>query len=155
MSEQKPVRHGTPPSWLLPLITKAHVAIYKLTSGRVGASTLGRPTLLLRTIGKRSGKNRTVALPFLEDGDSMVVVASNGGAPNHPAWYHNMSAASEVIVRNRDQVFWTRPEVVTGTTRGELWDELCKVEPAYLEYAAKAGREIPVVRLTYSRPYTG
>ena len=155
MSGRPPVRHGTPPSWLQPYITEVHVAIYKLTSGHIGASTLGRPTLLLRTIGRRSGKVHTVALPFLNDEESMVVVASSGGAPKHPAWYHNMMAAQEVIVRDRDQVFWARHETVTGAEREELWQQLVAVEPSYAEYARKTRREIPVVRLTYSRPYTG
>ena len=155
MSGQRPVRHGTPPSWLLPPITKTHVAIYKLTSGHVGANLLGRPTLLLRTIGRRSGKVHTVALPFLTDGDSMIVVASAAGSDKHPAWYHNMNAAPEIIVRNRDQVFWARHETVTGTEREDLWSELVAVEPAYAEYATKTSRPIPVVRLTFSRPYTG
>ena len=155
MAGQGPIKHGTPPSWLIPPITKTHVAIYKLTSGRLGANLLGRPTLLLRTMGRRSGKAHTVALPFLEDADSMVVVASNAGAARSPAWYHNLSAAPEVIVRNRSQVFWARHETIAGAERDELWTKLIAVEPAYAEYTQKTTREIPVIKLTYSRPYTG
>lgn len=155
MSGRPPVRHGTPPRWLIPTITKVHVAVYKVTSGHVGASLLGRPTLLLRTIGRRSGKVHTVALPFLNDGESMVVVASSAGSDKNPAWYHNMTAASDVIVRDRDQVFWARHETVTGPEREQLWHALVAVEPSYTDYAKKTDREIPVVRLTYSRPYTG
>lgn len=131
------------------------MAIYKLSSGHVGASLLGRPILLLRTIGRRSGKVHTIALPFLTDGESMIVVASAGGADKHPAWYHNMNSAAEVIVRDRDQVFWARHETVDGAERAELWEKLVALEPAYDQYAAKTKRVIPVVRLTYSRPYTG
>jgi deazaflavin-dependent oxidoreductase (nitroreductase family) len=155
MSDRRPGRHGTPPMWLLPYLTEAHVAVYKLSSGRLGATLMGHPMLLLRTIGRRSGKVHTVALNFLTDGESMIVLASSAGAAKHPAWYHNMNAASEVIVRNRDQVFWARHEPVEGAARTELWEKLVAAEPAYAEYAAKTDRVIPVVRLTYSRPYTG
>ena len=145
----------TPPMWLIPWISKAHVAAYKLTSGKIGADLAGKPGILLRTIGRKSGKVHTVCLPYIPDGDAMVVVASFAGADHHPAWFHNIKSAGEVLVRDRDKVFWATAEVVKGETRPALWQKVVEDSPWYAEYQEKTTRQIPMLRLTYDRPYAG
>ena len=88
------VSDWTPPGWLIPWISRTHVVLYKLSAGKVGSHVDGMPCIVLRTIGRRSGKPHTVCLSYLPDGDSMVVVGSFGGAEHHPAWYHNLQGQS-------------------------------------------------------------
>lgn len=150
--------HKTPPLWLIPWISKANVAIYKLTSGRVGASAAGKPVLLLRATGRRSGEPQTVALPFLRVGDDRVVVASFGGGPKNPAWFHNVrdrSVNPEVIVRDRGEVFWAEAEILSGDERARVWQLVVDDAPWYADYATRTTREIPLVRLRRTRAYTG
>ncbi len=144
----------TPPMWLIPWISRAHVAFYKLTSGKVGSDLAGKPGLLLRTTGRRSGKPHTVCLPYLPDENSKVVVASFAGADHHPAWFHNLKANPDVIVRDKRDVYWAKAKVVEGEDRPQLWDKVVNDSPWYGEYQTKTERQIPLVRLEYDRPYS-
>ena len=149
------VSNWTPPNWLIPWISRTHVVLYKLSAGKVGSHVDGMPCILLRTIGRRSGKPHTVCLSYLPDGDSMVVVGSFGGAEHHPAWYHKLRANPEVIVRDRERVFWAAAETLTGHEREALWEARIASAPRYSRYQGRTDREIPLIRFSYSRPYTG
>src|SRR6266446_8211090 len=74
-----------------PMLT-IHQWLYEHSDGRIGASLGGRPMLLLRTVGRRTSQPRTSALLYVRDGDAYVVIASKGGAPQHPWWFHNLTA---------------------------------------------------------------
>lgn len=80
-------------------ILRIHEAVYKATDGRVGHRAIGVPTLLLRTTGRRSGQPRTNALVYARDGDTYLLVASNGGADRPPAWLHNVKANPDVGIQ--------------------------------------------------------
>src|SRR5205814_3124058 len=80
-------------------ILRVHQRIYEATDGRIGHGTIGVPTLLLRTRGRRSGATRTNALVYARDGDAYLVVASNGGADRAPAWLHNLRANPQVEIQ--------------------------------------------------------
>jgi len=103
-----------------PLLT-VHQWLYKRSDGRIGASLGGRPMLLLRTVGRRTKQPRTAALLYARDGDAYVVIASKGGAPRHPGWFHNLIAQPEVEI----QVGWERipvhARVAEGEERSRLW----------------------------------
>ena len=146
------VRDWTPPQWLIPWISRTHIVLYKLTGGKVGGSVDGMPCILLRTVGRRSGKPHTVCLSYLPDGDSMVVVGSFGGADHHPAWYHNLRANPEVIVQDRKRVFAAKVETLTGDKREALWKARTAGAPRYARYQERSDREIPLVRLSSSTP---
>jgi deazaflavin-dependent oxidoreductase (nitroreductase family) len=105
------------------------------------------PTLLLTTIGRKSGKSITLPLIYGADGDTQVIVASKGGAPEHPAWYLNLQADPHVEVQVIDKKFHATARVATGTERQRLWDKLVEVYPPYTDYQKKTTREIPVVVL--------
>jgi len=96
-----------------------------------------------------------VALTYLPDGDKMVVVGSFGGNDRHPAWYHDLMAAGEAAVRDRERVFWVTAELAEGAEREALWELVTAAYPRYNNYQAATSRVIPLVRLAYSRPYTG
>ncbi len=125
-----------------------HVRLYRETNGAVGhiwkeASTV----LLLTTSGRRSGKPRTVPLIYARDGDRFVIVASKGGAPDHPGWYRNLEYTPEVEVRVESEVFPARARTASGEERERLWRKVNEVWRHYDEYALMTPREIPVVVL--------
>lgn len=105
------------------------------------------PTLLLRTKGRRSGNPRVTPLIYGRHGEDYVIIASNGGAPNHPAWFLNLSADPEVRFQVGSDKFRGRARVADASERQALWAEMAKIYPPYDEYQQKAGREIPVVLL--------
>ena len=138
----------TPPHRLIPWISRTHIVLYRLSRGKVGGRVDGMPCILLRTIGRRSGKPHTVCLSYLPDGDSMVVVGSYGGADHHPAWYHNLAANPEVIVQDRERVFAATAETLTGDEREAVWEARVASSPRYTRYQERTDREIPLVRLS-------
>ena len=159
MTEQRSfgerVAMRTPPRWLIPWISRTHVALYKLTSGRVGAKLAGKPGILVRTTGARSGKVHTICLPFLPYEGDRVIVASFGGGPKNPAWYHNLRAHPDVVVRDRGRVFWAHATVVEGDERPAVWDAVVADAPWYATYQTRTTRTIPLIRLRETGPYTG
>jgi deazaflavin-dependent oxidoreductase (nitroreductase family) len=119
---------------------------YYVDFRRVGGSAL-TPTLLLTTTGRRSGEQRVVALIFGRSGKDYVVVASKGGAAQHPAWYLNLSANPEVQLQIRDERLRARARVAEGEERLRLWSVMAQIYPPYDQYQERAARQIPVVVL--------
>jgi deazaflavin-dependent oxidoreductase (nitroreductase family) len=125
-----------------------HQWLYTATDGRVGASLGGRPMLLLRTVGRRSGQPRTSALLYVRDGDAYVVIASKGGDPRHPGWFHNLMAAPEVEIQVGRQRVAVHARVAEGEERSRLWAQADEVNKGgYSAYQTRTDREIPVVVL--------
>ena len=132
---------------LFSVYVKANLALYKATDGRVTGSHGGAPVLLLTTTGRRSGKQRTTPLLYLEDDGTLVVVASYGGAPKHPAWYLNLSANPEVEVQIGRNVERRRARTADAEERSRLWPRLVAMYGSYASYQTRTTREIPVVIL--------
>ncbi|TWS19873.1 nitroreductase family deazaflavin-dependent oxidoreductase [Tsukamurella asaccharolytica] len=134
-----------------PEVLKAHGALYVRSGGRIGHKLLlGVPSLIVRTVGAKSGEPRTTVLTYVRDGDDYVVVASKGGAPRNPAWYHNLVKAGTVDVQVGTDRF---PATVEALKPGDgdyqrLWD-LADANNGgrYAAYQRKTKRPIPVVRL--------
>jgi proline iminopeptidase len=124
-----------------------HVRRYRETGGQEGYDWNNATTLILETTGRRSGKPRAKALIFRDDGDRYVVVASKGGADQHPAWYLNLLDHPEVEVQVKDDVFKATARTAEGEERARLWDRMAEVWPAYNDYQRKTDRQIPVVIL--------
>ncbi|EID53121.1 nitroreductase family deazaflavin-dependent oxidoreductase [Saccharomonospora xinjiangensis] len=125
-----------------------HVRRYEETDGEVGYTWMkGTPTLILTTTGRRSGQPRKSALIFGEYDGHHVVVASKGGAPDHPDWYKNLVANPEVMVQVKADKFAARARTATGEERATLWAHMAEIWPDYNEYQPKTDREIPVVVL--------
>jgi deazaflavin-dependent oxidoreductase (nitroreductase family) len=104
--------------------------------------------LLLSTTGRRSGLRRTTPMMFERDGDDLLVIASNVGAPAHPDWYLNLAAHPEVTVEVGDERFEAIAETTGGARRERLWTMLKQRYPFFADHEAKTAREIPVVILT-------
>jgi proline iminopeptidase len=112
-----------------------------------GYSEMTVPSLLLTTTGRKSGEAFIFPLFYGEEGDSIIVVASKGGAPDHPGWYKNLVANPEVEVQVGTRHFKAKARTVTGAAREGLWQKALKFWPPYADYAKKTEREIPVVLL--------
>ena len=130
------------------LIGDEHVKVYRETNGEQGYLWNGAPILLLTTTGRKSGEARTSALIFGRDGDDLLLVASQGGAPTHPNWYHNLSANPDVEVQVEGDVFPATARTATGDEKARLWSIMTDVWPNYDAYQERTDRAIPVVVLT-------
>lgn len=123
--------------------------IYKLTGGRYTTSgPLTIPQLTLTTIGRKSGKKRAVQLGYAEDGDDVLIVASNFGGTNHPAWSYNLDANPSAMIRlgaEDKQVIATR---LTDSEKAILWPSIAETIPQMKTYATKTDRNIKVYRLS-------
>ena len=125
-----------------------HVRRYRETGGEVGHIWKeGSTVLLLTTTGRRSGAETTAPLIYARDGDRYVIVASKGGAPDHPGWYRNLVKTPEVEVQVLDDVFRARARTAEGEERERLWATVNEVWPHYAEYQTRTERIIPVVVL--------
>lgn len=127
-----------------------HVRRYRETDGEVGYIwKRGTEILLLTTKGRKSGQERTMALIFREVGGEYVIVASKGGAPEHPAWFLNMrDNPDDVVVQVKGDVFPASFRIAEGDEREELWSLMTEVWPAYDDYQARTDRQIPIVVMT-------
>ncbi len=126
-----------------------HTQRYLDTGGEDGHEWRpGVPTLLLTTTGRRSGVKRRTALIYGRDNADYVLVASKGGAPEHPAWYLNLEADPQVELQVLDAVVPATARTATGEERERLWALMRQVWPAYDEYQTQTDREIPVVVVT-------
>ncbi len=130
------------------LLLTVHQWLYEYSDGRIGATLGGRPMLLLRTVGRRTGQPRTAALLYVRDGDAYVVIASKGGSPRHPGWFHNLIAKPDVEIQVGRERIAVRARVAEGKERSRLWARADEVNRGqYAEYQSRTNRVIPVVVL--------
>ena len=115
----------------------------KATSGPF----VGREVLILSTRGARSGEARETPLVYTRDGDRYVIIASKGGAPTHPHWFHNLQAHPEVTVEAGGEKFKARAEVIDGDDYERLYQHHASINPGFNEYRKQTTRHIPVVVL--------
>jgi deazaflavin-dependent oxidoreductase (nitroreductase family) len=130
------------------LFGEEHVRRYRETGGEVGHIwRCGSKTLLLTTTGRKTGKPRTTPLIYERAGDDFVIVASEGGAPEHPGWYQNLAKEPTVEVQVKNDVFACKARTATGEERERLWKLAAQQWPDYDAYQKRTDREIPVVVL--------
>jgi deazaflavin-dependent oxidoreductase (nitroreductase family) len=122
-----------------------HVRVYRETGGERGYHWRGTTILLLTTTGRSSGERRTTPLIHRTDSDRWIVVASKGGAPQHPSWYENLEADPEATIQVLSEEIPVRASTAEGEERSRLWSLMAEVWPAYDDYQTKTDREIPVV----------
>src|SRR5690606_39708952 len=116
------------------LLTPSHSCVLPTTRGRVGqrCSTTRLPLLLLSTTGRRSGEPRTTVLGYVEEGENLVVVASKGGLPEHPAWYLNLVANPEVTVELHGSRRTMRARIAHSDARDRLWKTITPLDPRFI-----------------------
>lgn len=149
MSDTKTRPPKPPPPWFVHTFWRAHRALYRLSGGRflwTPASKRGWGAMHLTTIGRKSGKQRSVIVGYLEDGPNLVVVAMNGGEEGHPAWWLNLEAHPDAVIRlARQDPRPVRARAATGQERDRLWQRWVSVDPDHDVYAARRSTETPVV----------
>lgn len=107
----------------------------------------GQPLMILHTTGARSGQEHEAIVTYSRDGDLYVIAASKGGAPDHPAWYHNVRAHPVVKVEIGGETFQARATVASEAERDRLWNQHATELPQFREYPKKTDRVIPVIVL--------
>jgi F420H(2)-dependent quinone reductase len=134
-----------------PLLNRAfgaHGWLYGATKGAIGHRLPGLPPfLLLDHVGAKSGIERTSPLVYFEDGDDLVIVASKGGYPRHPGWFHNLRANPETTVQVGSERRRVRARIATDAERNRLWPRAVETWAGYDDYQARTDRKIPLVIL--------
>lgn len=133
---------------LLDRLMRGHAALYRATGGVVGHRVpFLPPMLLLDHVGAKTQTKRTAALVYVRDGDDLVIVASKGGYPKHPAWFHNLKANPDVAVQVGRERREVRARVANPHERERLWPRAVEVWAGYADYQKRTDREIPLVIL--------
>lgn len=120
---------------------------FRTNGGKVGGYFEGSTLVLLTTKGAKSGKPTTTPVMYLADGDRYVIIASNGGADHHPAWYHNLRAHPSATAEIGTESFEAKAEFIDGEERDQLYARMVAIAPGFAEYEAKTTRRIPVLAL--------
>ena len=131
-------------------MNKGIIEEFRSNGGKCSGRFEGAPMILVTMTGAKSGRRLISPLVYGTDGDDIVIMASKGGAPNHPSWYHNLVANPAVTVEVGTDTWEATAELTTGDERKRIFDAQAAAMPQFAEYeksAAEAGREIPVFRL--------
>ena len=132
--------------------SREQVELYESSGGTEGTTLRGRPVVILTSVGARSGKIRKTPLMRVEHDGRYAVVASLGGAPTHPVWYHNLVANPHVELQDGPVKRDYTAREVTGEERATWWERAVAAWPDYAEYEKKTSRQIPVFVLTPTDP---
>lgn len=145
MDYMRVVDRGWP---VLRRLFKGHTAIYRATGGRIGHRLPGAPPmLLLDHVGAKSGTRRTTPLGYVPDGENVVLIASKGGHPRNPAWFHNLLANPDTTVQLGSERRAVRARLADPEERRRLWPRAVDLYPGYSHYKKRTAREIPLVIL--------
>jgi len=128
-------------------LTKLHTLVYRLSGGRLGAILLGMPMLLLSTRGRRTRKLRTTPLLYLPVDDIFILVASNGGARQHPTWWFNLHAYPEALIQIGPARGRVHARHATPHEHARFWPLLLQVYPPFARYQSRTDRPIPLLIL--------
>lgn len=133
---------------IIKAMSLANTWIYRVSGGRVGGKWMyGAPILLLTTVGRKSGEKRTAPLLFLEDGERVVLVGSQGGMSKDPLWVKNLDANPDVEIEIGAKKRAMRARRGTSEEKSRYWPALCRMYPDYADYQARTSRDIPVILL--------
>jgi len=129
-------------------LNQAVISEFRTNQGKVGGAMDGMPILLLTMTGAKTGRTLVRPLCHSRDGDRLVVIASYGGAPRNPPWYHNLIANPVVTVEVGSDKFKARANQTSGAERQRLFDAQARLMPFFNDYQNKTKRQIPVLTLT-------
>ena len=135
---------GNGRKWVVKFLTRLNVVLYRLSGGRVLNKMEGCPVCLVTMTGHKSGKRKTIALMYTAHADEVLLVASLGGAPRHPAWYHNLVANPEIVVQLGPQRNAMRARLASHEERERLWPLVVRSYRSFADYQLKTQREIPI-----------
>jgi deazaflavin-dependent oxidoreductase (nitroreductase family) len=127
---------------------KAIIEEFRSNAGKVGGPFAGKTLLLLHTVGAKSGRARVNPVAYVLDGDRFAIVASKGGAPSNPGWYHNLLAHPRVTVEVGVEQFPVVASVASEPERTRLYEKMIAMLPVFAEYRSRTTRVIPVMILS-------
>lgn len=129
-------------------LVQAHVFLYRATGGLIGHRFPGAPPMLLIDhVGAKSGKRRTAALAYVVDRENHVIVASKGGNPRHPAWFHNLRANPDTRIQVGSKRFDVHAREATNEEHKRLWPRVVRTYGGFSDYQQRTARKIPLVIL--------
>lgn len=133
-----------PPRWILKAYTKVNVWVYRISKGKLMNHLAGKPICLVTMKGAKSAKNRTIPLMYVPYEDSFILVASQGGMPKNPAWYHNLKKHPEITIEYKGVKYPLMARQVDKEEKSKIWPICLEYWPAYAVYQKRTQREIPV-----------
>lgn len=139
-----PKPSAAPPRWAIKAMTRTHVFLNRLTGGRMFNSLQGDDVCFVTMKGAKSGKTLTIPLMYVPHRDGVLLVASLGGAPRHPLWYHNLVAHPEIGVTHRGRHMLLRARLARPEEKPALWPICDQHYAPYADYRKRTTREIPI-----------
>jgi len=133
-----------PPRWILKLVTRIHVLLHRLTGGRAFNTLGGDEVCFVTMTGAKSGRRITVPLMYVPHGEGVLLVASQGGAPRNPVWYHNLVKHPEITVRHRGKTMKLRARLARPEEKAALWPVCDEHYAPYAQYRRRTDRDIPI-----------
>lgn len=135
---------AAPPKWAIKAMTRTHVFLNRLTGGRYFNSLRGDDVCFVTMKGAKSGRTLTIPLMYVPYGDGVLLVASLGGAPRHPVWYHNLVAHPDIDVTHRGRRMKLRARLARADEKPALWPICDRHYAPYADYRKRTSREIPI-----------
>ena len=133
-----------PPRWVLKGVTRLHVLLHRLTGGRLLNSFGGDDVCFVTLKGAKSGRTMTIPLMYVPHQDGVLLVASLGGAPRNPVWYHNLVKHPDIVVNHRGRRMKLRARLATSDEKPNLWPICDQHYAPYADYRKRTTRDIPI-----------
>jgi len=133
-----------PPRWVLKLVSRTHILLNRITGGRAFNTLGGDEVCFVTMTGAKSGRKITMPLMYVPYGDGVLLVASQGGAPNNPVWYNNIAANPDIEVRHRTRRMKLHARLATPQEKLALWPVCDAAYAPFAEYRARTSRDIPI-----------
>ncbi len=133
-----------PPRWVLKGVTRLHVLLHRLTGGRLLNSFGGDDVCFVTMKGAKSGRTMTIPLMYVPHQDGVLLVASLGGAPRNPVWYHNLVKHPDIAVNHRGRRMKLRARLATSDEKPNLWPICDQHYAPYADYRKRTTRDIPI-----------
>ncbi len=133
-----------PPRWLVKAVTRLHVSLNRVTGGRLFNTFGGDEVCFVTMKGAKSGRTLTIPLMYVPYRDGLLLVASQGGAPRNPVWYHNLVKHPEIVVSHRRRRMELRARLANPEEKSELWPICDQHYAPYADYRERTTRDIPI-----------
>jgi deazaflavin-dependent oxidoreductase (nitroreductase family) len=144
MEETSKRTGAPPPRWIIKLFTRLHVFVSKVSGGLLWNTMGGDEVCFVGTVGRKTGRARTIPLMYVPHGDEILLVASQGGAPKNPVWYYNLVAHPDITIRQRKRTGAFRARLATSSEKNALWPICDQHYAPFAEYRTRTDRDIPI-----------
>lgn len=146
MSAQDPAKINkfNPPKWILKTMSRTHIFLNRITLGRMFNTLAGDEVCFVKMTGAKSGQSITIPLMYVPYNDGVLLVASRGGSPNNPVWYHNIAKNPDITVKHRGKKMTLKARLATTEEKPALWPVCDSHYAPYADYRARTDRDIPI-----------